>query len=127
MRVRSGGLSIRAVLLGGIGRSGQYPSVTVKTFSGRFLRHGAAVGVVALLALTACTSDPNSKRVAEDLIKTLAPNAEVEECMLDVLEGYSSDELDDLGKAINDGDLDEQSEAAGALAQYEADLAACNE
>ena len=47
--------------------------------------------------------------------------------MLDVLDGYSESELDDLGKAVNEGDLDAQAEAASALAQYEADLAGCKE
>ena len=99
----------------------------MKTFSGRSLRYGASVAVVALLGLTACTSDPNSKRVAEDLIKTLALEPAVQECMLDVLDGYSESDLDDLGKAINEGDLDEQADAASALAEYEDDLASCKE
>lgn len=86
-----------------------------------------AVAAVVVLGVSACTSDPTPKRVAEDLIRTLAETPEIEECMLEVLDGYSSDQLEDMGKNATDGDLDEQAAANAALAEYEADLEACRE
>lgn len=82
-----------------------------------------AVATIGLIGLTACTSDPSPKRVAEDLVKTLAETEQEEECMLGVIDGYSSDELRELGEAVNEGNLD----AVAELGQYQADLEACME
>jgi hypothetical protein len=99
----------------------------VDLFSRRSLPRTVAVAAVVVLGASACTSDPSPKRVAEDLIRTLAETPEVEECMLEVLDGYSSSQLEDIGKNVTEGDLDEQAEANAALAEFEADLAACRE
>ncbi len=82
--------------------------------------------LVAALGVSACESDPSAKRVAEDLVKTLTlDQPEVRECMLDVLDGYTKDELERIG---NDADEDEtdEAEAREALERSEADLAACD-
>jgi hypothetical protein len=99
----------------------------VNVFSRRSLPRTLAVAAVVVLGASACTSDPTPKRVAEDLIRTLAETPEIEECMLEVLDGYSSDQLEDIGKNVTEGDLDEQAAANAALAEYEADLTACRE
>lgn len=83
--------------------------------------------LVAALGASACESDPSAKRVAEDLVKTLTKDQpEVRECMLEVIDGYSKDELERIGDDANGGDLAAQAEANEALDRFEADLAACN-
>lgn len=86
-----------------------------------------ATVLVAALGASACESDPSAKRVAEDLVKTLTQDQpEVQECMLEVLDGYTTDELQQIGNDANSGDQAEQAEANEALDRFEADLAACN-
>ncbi len=83
--------------------------------------------LVAALGVSACESDPSAKRVAEDLVKTLTlDQPEVRECMLDVLDGYTKDELERIGNDANGGDQAEQAEAREALEQFEAELASCD-
>ena len=99
----------------------------MKTSAPRSVRRAVAIAAVGALGLTACLSQPSAKRVAEDLVRTLAPNEEVEQCMLDKLDEYSQDELSTIGREYNEGDLQEQAEAGAALEEFEADLASCNE
>ena len=80
------------------------------------------MALVAVLGLSACQSDPSAKRVAQDLVKTLAQTPAEEECMLDVIDEY---DLDSLGSDANDGDEAEQDAANAELAKFEDDLAAC--
>jgi hypothetical protein len=87
-----------------------------------------AIAIVAVLGVSACTSDPKAKRVAEDIVKTETQDEpEVQACMLEVIDGYTTSELEDLGNDANDGDAAEQAAADEALAKFEADLAACRE
>jgi hypothetical protein len=87
-----------------------------------------AVAAVSLLGLTACSSDPSAQRVAEDLVNTVAADEpEVRDCMLEVIDGYTNDELQAIGEDANDGDAAEQAAAREALDKFEADLAACRE
>jgi hypothetical protein len=86
-----------------------------------------AVAAIAAASLTACISQPSAKRVSEDLIRTLASTPEEEQCMLDKLDDYSQDELAQIGKNYNEGDLQEQAKAGAALEEFEADLASCRE
>ncbi len=82
--------------------------------------------MIGVLALSACTSDPGPKRVAQDIIKAESEmNPELdEECLLDELDNYTNEEL----VAIADG-LDatgpDQVEAEAALEKYQADLETC--
>jgi len=80
------------------------------------------VALVAVLGLSACQTDPSARRVAQDLVKTLADTPEEEECMLDVIDEY---DLDALGADADDGDQAEQAEANAELARFEADLVDC--
>ncbi|MGB0112989.1 MAG: hypothetical protein WBP59_07190 [Ilumatobacteraceae bacterium] len=94
--------------------------------SRRSLPYTAAVGLIAVLGLTACESDPSAKRVAQDLVKTLTQDEpEVQECMLDVIDGYTTSELQDIGNDSLDGDAAAKVEADATLVKFEADLAAC--
>ena len=87
-----------------------------------------AVAAVSLLGLSACSSPPSAKRVALDIVHTeAADDPEVEACMVDVIEGYTTDELEAIGDDANDGDAAAQAEANEALDKFEADLAACRE
>lgn len=90
----------------------------------RFTRIALAVSSVALVA-SACTSDPSAKRVAEDLINTLAETDAERECMLEILDGYSQDELEDIGNDANGGDDAEQAAAQVQLDELEARLSSC--
>lgn len=83
--------------------------------------------MIGLLALSACTSDPGPKRVAQDIIKAESlDNPELdEECLLDQLDNYSNDELE----AISEGLLTtgpDKVEAEAQLAEYQASLESCS-
>jgi hypothetical protein len=87
-------------------------------------RVALAIGGVAVV-LSACSSDPSAKRVAEDLINTLATTDAEKQCMLDVLDGYSTKELEDLGNAVNEGNDADKAAAQEQLNQFQARLTAC--
>jgi hypothetical protein len=83
-----------------------------------------AVGLLAVLGVSACTSDPSAQRVAEDLVRTLtADHPEIQECMLEVVEGYDLNTLGDDATSDND---EISGPAEAELDQFEADLVACD-
>ena len=83
-----------------------------------------AIGLVAVLGVSACTSDPSAQRVAEDLIKTQTQDhPDIQECMLDVAEGY---DLNELGEDANSENADVSGPALEELDQFEEDLVACD-
>ena len=89
-----------------------------------------AVATIALLGLSACSSEPAAGLDLggrEDLVNTLATNEAERDCMLEVIDGYSQDELEAIGDDANNGDAAEQAAANEALSKFEADLAACRE
>jgi hypothetical protein len=94
------------------------------TTSHRTLTQTATLVLVAVLGVSACTSDPSPQRVAEDLIKTeTQDHPEIQECMLGVLEDY------DVNQLGEDAESDDRATAAAAneeLDAFEADLAACD-
>ena len=91
--------------------------------SRRSLTNAAVVALVAVLGLSACTSDPSAKRVAQDLVKTETQNEpEIQACMLGVIDDY---DLDQLGADSVGGNEDKAAAADVELAKFEADLAAC--
>ena len=58
------------------------------------------MAIVSLLGLGACTSTPSAKAVAEDYVESIdGLTDEQRQCMLDKLDGYSSDELEAIGEA----------------------------
>jgi hypothetical protein len=90
----------------------------------------AAVALVAVVGLSACTSDPSAKRVAQDLVNTVTMEPggggeKVRDCMLEVIDGYTTDELEALGNNAQSSDKAKAAEADKALKKFEADLAAC--
>ncbi len=79
---------------------------------------------VAVLGVSACTSDPSAQRVAEDIVKTEAGDfPEIEECMLDVVGDY---DLNELGDQANSGDAEASAAADAELEEFEAALQACD-
>ncbi|MEL6890786.1 MAG: hypothetical protein AAFP84_04265 [Actinomycetota bacterium] len=94
----------------------------------RRTRRGVAVAVVGLLALTACTSDPGPKRVAEDIIKAEAfsnPDLD-EECLLAELEKFSDDDLRQIESDLSASNSDSNDRGEAALVAYQRSLEACN-
>ena len=84
----------------------------------------AAVALLAVFGVSACTSDPSPTRVAEDLVKTVASTPEQEDCMLGVIADY---DLDTLGEDATNENPEISGPAQAELDAFEADLAACTE
>jgi len=83
-----------------------------------------AIGLIAVLGVSACTSDPSAQRVAVDLVRTLAQDfPEIEECMLEVVDSY---DLNDLGDKATNENPEISGPAQAGLDEFEADLAACD-
>jgi hypothetical protein len=60
----------------------------------------AALALVAILGVGACSSTPSAKAVAEDYIESIDGLSSTQrECMLEKLDGYSEDELEAIGEA----------------------------
>jgi len=92
--------------------------------SSRSITRTLAVAAVAVLGVSACTSDPSPTRVAEDLVKTQTQDfPEIQECMLGVIEDY---DLDDLGNDAASETPDVRDPAVAELDRFEADLVACD-
>ena len=83
-----------------------------------------AVGLIAVLGVSACTSDPSAQRVAEDLVRTVAQDyPDIEECMLEVVDSY---DLNDLGDKASNENPEISGPAQAELDKFSVDLAACD-
>ena len=83
-----------------------------------------AIGLLAVLGVSACTSDPSPQRIAEDLVKTLAQDhPEIEDCMLEVVDSY---DLNELGKNASNENPEISGPALAELDEFEVELAACD-
>ncbi len=92
--------------------------------SRRPLANALAVALVAVLGVSACTSDPSPQRVAEDLVKTLTQgHPDIEECMVGVVDDY---DLNGLGDDARSENPEISGPALAELAEFEAELAACD-
>jgi hypothetical protein len=92
--------------------------------SSRPIARTFAIAAIAVLGVSACTSDPSAERVAQDLVKTQAADfPEVEECMLGVIDDY---DLNDLGDKANSDNPEISGPAIAELDRFEADLVACD-
>lgn len=81
--------------------------------------------MIAAMGVSACTSQPSAKRVAEDLINTLAETDEERECMLAKVDAYSKDELQDIGDDAESGDEAAKAAANEELDKLQAELESC--
>ena len=80
--------------------------------------------MLAVLGVSACTSDPSAQRVAEDIVRTVAQDfPDIEECMLGVIDDY---DLNDLGDKANSDNPEISDPAKAEPAKFENDLAACD-
>jgi hypothetical protein len=84
----------------------------------------AAVAAIAVLGVSACTSDPSPTRVAKDLVETVASTPEEKDCMLDVIDQY---DLDELGSDATNDNPEISGPAQAELDAFEAELAVCTE
>jgi hypothetical protein len=62
--------------------------------------------LASMVLLTACPSQPSSRRVVSDEIESLGLSAAQERCMLDRLEGYSNGELSAIADDNDSLDFD---------------------
>ena len=81
--------------------------------------------LIAGLGVTACTSTPSAKRVAEDLINTLAETDAERDCMLEKVDVYSKDELEQIGDDAENGDEAAKAAANAELDKLQAELESC--
>ena len=92
--------------------------------SSRPITRTLAIVAVAVLGVSACTSDPSPERVAQDLVRTQAQDfPEIEECMLGVIDDY---DLNDLGDKANSSNPEISGPALAELDEFEADLVDCD-
>lgn len=92
--------------------------------SRRSLANTLAVGLVAVIGLSACTSDPSAERVAEDLVRTQTQGQpEIQECMLGVIDDY---DLNDLGDKARSDNAEVSGPALAELDRFQDDLVACD-
>ena len=89
----------------------------------------AAIGLLAAFGAVACESQPSAQRVARDIIQTLAASeglSEAEEqCMLERLDEYDKDELQDIGNDVNSDNAEVRQAAVDELLSFESDLSDC--
>ena len=86
-----------------------------------------AAGAVALLALTACTSNPGPSRVARDIVEAEAaidPDLD-EECLLTELERFSDDDLSAIADDLAASDEARNADGERALAAFQLSLESC--
>jgi hypothetical protein len=94
----------------------------------KFARPAAVVGAAVLLGLTACTSTPSAKAVAQDYVESIDLEPEQETCMLERLDNYTNDQLEAIGEANVSVDFDQPGaveDATPEFQQFVADLREC--
>jgi ABC-type glycerol-3-phosphate transport system substrate-binding protein len=80
----------------------------------------AALALVAVLAVAACSSTPSAKAVAEDYVESIEGlSTEQRQCMLEKLDGYSEDELEAIGNANLDVDFDQADAVESATPEFQ--------
>jgi hypothetical protein len=95
----------------------------------KFARPVAVVAAV-LVGLTACTSTPSAKAVAEDFIESIDLDPDQESCMLERLDGYTNDQLEAIGEANVSVDFDDAGAVEDATPEFQAfvdDLQECTQ
>ena len=85
----------------------------------------AALLMAATLGVSACRSQPSAKRVADDLINTLAKTDDERDCMLAKVDAYDKDELEKIGENAQNGDEASKAAANAELDKLQAELESC--
>lgn len=109
--------------------SSSSPSGTVRRAPGsrRSIVRAVAAGVVGVVFLGACASDPGPKRVAEDIIRAEAfenPDLD-EECLLRELDKFSDDDLRAIQGDLDSSDAARNERGEAALLAYQRSLEVC--
>jgi hypothetical protein len=95
----------------------------------KFVRPAAVVAVTVLLGLTACTSTPSAKAVAQDYVESIDGLTDAQrECMLEKLDEKTNDELEAIGEANVSVDFDAPDAVENATPEFQtfvADLQEC--
>ena len=88
-----------------------------------------AIGLVAVVGLGACTSNPSAKAVAKDVVESIGLAPDEETCMLAAIDEYSDDELQEIGEANETVDFSQpdaiESQGTPALQKFYEDLNNC--
>ena len=88
-----------------------------------------AVGLVTVAGLGACTSQPSVQAVARDVVESIGLEPDQEACMLEAIDGYSEEELQQIGEANEtvdfSSDVPPEDRGTEALQKFYADLDAC--
>lgn len=85
----------------------------------------AALVGVAVLGVSACTSDPSAQRVAKDLVDTLVDDEDERQCMMDKIDAYGKDELEKIAENADEAAATQNVGEISDLQQFENDLASC--
>ena len=95
------------------------------------------MAALALVALTACTSDPGPKRVAQDIIDSIALENEIraeeglapivadQQCLETELGRYSNGELEAIAEDLQAENTTDNAAGETAVRAYELSLANC--
>ena len=88
-----------------------------------------AVGLVAVVGLGACTSQPSVKAVAEDIVESIGLEPDEETCMLTALDDYTDAELEAIGEANETVDFSQpnavEAQGTAELQRFFDDLNRC--
>lgn len=80
----------------------------------------AALAGVAIVALAACSSQPNPHSIVVDLIESAdGPTPEQRTCMLERVDEYSSDEIEAIGDANKNIDFDNPEALAATTQEFQ--------
>jgi hypothetical protein len=88
----------------------------------------ACLGALALVSLSACSSRPGNRRVVSDVIESLQLPQQQEDCMLEKLDTYTDDQLDQIADDNENWDPAEGStmeDASEGMLQFIADFEQC--
>ncbi len=85
----------------------------------------AALLLAATFGVSACRSEPSARRVADDLINTLATTDAERDCMLAKVDAYGKDELEKIGENAANGDEAAKAAANAELDKLQAALESC--
>jgi hypothetical protein len=88
----------------------------------------AVVAVLAIGSLSACSSQPGNRRVVSDVIESLQLPDDEEACMLERLEGYSDEELEQIeedNETWSPSDGSTMAEASEGMRLFIDDFAEC--
>jgi ABC-type glycerol-3-phosphate transport system substrate-binding protein len=81
----------------------------------------AALALVAVLGVAACSSTPSAKAVAQDYIESIPNLTDAQrQCMLEKLDGYSDDELEAIGEANLSVDFSQPDAVETATPEFQA-------